>query len=82
MSEMVERVAREIWGNANMNYPPQLREQVRDMLTVMRNPTAEMTRAGFDALPYTLADDQLKLPSKTVAVLDVWLAMIDAALKE
>ena len=84
MSEMVERVARAIarnhdidpdWGSPPMWQTPWLIADARAAIEAMREPTEKMDTAGFGALPladgYSLADDFKK----------VWYAAIDAALE-
>lgn len=81
--DMVERVARAIWGNGALGgtpwdmAPPEHRhvaiEEARRAIAAMREPTEAMIRAADNLHPGS------GLPYEPGSPADVWRAMIDAA---
>ena len=72
MSEMIERVATELYKNSGMTYSATSywRMMARAAIAAMREPTQEMVEAGIHC-----GDGYGKQP-------ETFIAMIDAALKE
>lgn len=73
MTEMVDRMARAIFRIAPHEAVPRAaREAAQRGIAVMREPTAAMMAVGTDA----------DFEGQDTNAIAVWLAMIDAALKE
>lgn len=90
MSEMIERVARAIYGDSfpewkDIDAAPRTKAIFVDMalaaIDAMRDPTEDMIIVGDENILETLNDHTFALSFKTPSF-KCWQGMIDAALKE